>query len=84
MIVAVAILSGPPPQHSPIFGHRASSHTYSQHSLISTLREIYKRTVWRFRLRRLRLIFANSPPTGTDVFNHAGNLNMAFLLCFSS
>ena len=27
MMVAVAVWSSPPPQHSPMFGHRASSHT---------------------------------------------------------
>lgn len=30
MIVAVAVAYSPPPQHSPILGHRASSHTYEQ------------------------------------------------------
>lgn len=30
MIVAVAVAYSPPPQHSPILGHRASSHTYKQ------------------------------------------------------
>lgn len=27
IIVAVCVPCSPPPQHSPIFGHRASSHT---------------------------------------------------------
>lgn len=30
MMVAVAVAYSPPPQHSPMFGHLASSHTYAK------------------------------------------------------
>ena len=35
MMVAVAVSCFPPPQHSPIFGHLASSHTYSKEKKVN-------------------------------------------------
>ena len=39
MMVAVAVSCFPPPQHSPIFGHLASSHTYSKEKKVKHKRE---------------------------------------------
>ena len=36
MMVAVAVWSSPPPQHSPMLGHRASSHTCGAQARIWT------------------------------------------------
>ena len=38
MMVAVAVWSSPPPQHSPMLGHRASSHTVAWGRTLNCLR----------------------------------------------
>jgi hypothetical protein len=59
MIVAVAASPSPPPQHSPIFGHLASSHTVDSFLLRIELR------IWLYRGRSLN-------PLGIFSLSHGG------------
>ena len=70
MIVAVAVCPSPPPQHSPKFGHFASSHTVLNLS--------------SFSLDLIVEYFESSVPPGTVRFNHAGFLVVLSRLFFGA
>tara|TARA_B100000519_G_scaffold64096_1_gene54482 strand:- start:46 stop:612 length:567 start_codon:yes stop_codon:yes gene_type:complete len=70
MIVAVAVCPSPPPQHSPKFGHFASSHTVLNLS--------------SFSLDLIFEYFESSVPPGTVRFSHAGFLVVLSRLFFGA
>jgi len=70
MIVAVAVCPSPPPQHSPKFGHFASSHTVLNLS--------------SFSLDLIVEYFESSVPPGTVRFSHAGFLVVLSRLFFGA
>ena len=64
MMVAVEGELSPPPQHSPIFGHLASSHTVANFKP----RSCFFNLSWFWLLERV------------SRFNHSGNLNLPFFV----
>ena len=68
MMVAVAGVSSPslPPQHSPRFGHRASSHTVARLSVLSFFRSATNR----------------SPPGSFLCFSQSGLRSCCLFCCF--
>ena len=66
IIVAVALALSDPPQQSPIFGHRALSHTTVTCFVCGEI------PVCRFNPRKSRFILAKFPPAGIGLLSQSG------------